>query len=52
MLVNGKKQCQTASADKEKWDLDQEIAAGLIALTLEPGQHVHIQGLEDDPVKM
>ena len=52
MLVNDKKQCPSASADQEKWDLDQEIAAGLIALTLEPGQHVHIQGLEDDLVKM
>ena len=52
MLVNGKKKCPTASADQEKWDLNQEMAAGLIASTLEPGQCVHIQGLEDDPVKM
>ena len=52
MLVNGKKQRPTESADWEKWDLDQEMAAGLIASTLEPGQRVHIQGLEDDPVKM
>ena len=52
MLVNGKKKHLSASADQEKWDLDQEMAAGLIASTLEPGQHVHIQGLEDDLVKM
>ena len=52
MLVNGKKQCPSASADQEKWDLDQEMAAGLIASTLEPGQCVQIQGLEDDLVKM
>ena len=52
MLVNGKKKHLSVSADQEKWDLDQEIAAGLIALTLELGQHVHIQGLEDDLVKM
>ena len=52
MLVNGQKQHPSASADQEKWALDQEMAAGLIASTLEPGQHVHIQGLEDDPVKM
>ena len=52
MLVNGKKKHPTASADQEKWDLGQEMAAGLIASTLEPGQQVHIQGLEDDPVKM
>ena len=38
MLVNGKKKYPSASADQEKWDLDQEMAAGLIALTLEPGQ--------------
>ena len=43
MLVNGKKKCPSASADQEKWDLDQEMAAGLIVSTLEPGQHVHIQ---------
>ena len=52
MLVNGKKHHPTASADQEKWDLDQEMTAGLIASTLAPGQCVHIQGLEDDPVKM
>ena len=52
MLVNGKKKLPSASADQEKWDLDQEMAAGLIVSTLEPGQHVHIQGLEDDPVRM
>ena len=52
MLVNGKKQHPSVSSDQEKWDLDQEIAARLIASTLEPGQHVHIQGLEDDLVKM
>ena len=52
ILVNGKKKHPFASADQEKWDLGQEMAAGLIALTLEPGQRVHIQGLEDDPVKM
>ena len=40
------------SGDQEKWDLDQEMATGLIASTLEPGQCVHIQGLEDDLVKM
>ena len=43
--VNGMKQCPTASAGQEKWGLDQEMAAGLIALTFEPGQSVHIQGL-------
>jgi transposase InsO family protein len=52
MLVNGRKQRPTVFADQEKWDLDQEMAAGLIASTLEPGQRVHVQGLEDDPVKM
>ena len=52
MLVNGKKQHPPASADQEKWDLDQEMAAVLIASTLEPGQRVYIQGLEDDLVKM
>ena len=29
MLVNGKKKRPTVSADQEKWDLDQEMAAGL-----------------------
>ena len=52
MLINGKKQHPTASADQEKWELDQEMAAGLIAFTLEPGQCVHIQGVKDDLVKM
>ena len=52
MLVNNKKKRPIASADQEKWELDQEMAAGLIASTLEAGQHVHVQGLEDDPVKM
>ena len=47
-----RKKCPSASADQEKWDLYQEMAAGLIALTLVLGQHVHIHGLEDDPVKM
>ena len=32
--------------------MDQEMAAWLIASTLEPGQCVHIQRLEDDTVKM
>ena len=52
MLVNGKKKRPAAPADMEKWDLDQKVAARLIASTLEQGQHVHVQGLEDDPVKM
>ena len=34
MLVNNKKKGPTVSADQEKWDLDQDMAAGLIALTL------------------
>ena len=37
MLVNGKKKRPAAPADMEKWDLDQEVAAGLIASTLEQG---------------
>ena len=52
MLVNDKKWCPTASADQEKWVLDQEMVVGLIASTLEPGQCVHIQGVKDDLVKM
>ena len=52
MLVNGKKKRLAAPADMEKWDLDQEVAAGLIASSLEQGQRVHVQGLEDDLVKM
>ena len=52
IFVNNKKKCPITSADQEKWELDQEMAAGLIASTLEAGQHVHVQGLEDDPVKM
>jgi hypothetical protein len=42
MLVNGKMKRSTAPADMGKWDLDQEMAAGLIASTLEQGQRVHI----------
>jgi hypothetical protein len=46
MLVNGKKQRPTAPADMDKWDLDQEMAAGLIAsrhILLRRVQTMHYQ---------
>ena len=52
MLVNSKKKHPATLVDMEKWDLDQEVVTGLIASTLEQGQHAHVQGLEDDLVKM